>query len=125
MGRSFFLHMWAEPRPFFAQRFRTILFDNGCIGRSDSPLRPFSIAEMAEDAAAVLDAAGEKRPRADAQRPRHRARVFAATCRHRALAAAGERADFGPADSGCEGGSAGGRGSYLSDRSAGADKGAP
>ena len=58
MGLSFSLDMWAELRPFFVQRFRTILVDNRCIGRSDSPLLPFSIADMAEDAAAVLDAAG-------------------------------------------------------------------
>jgi 3-oxoadipate enol-lactonase len=58
MGLSFSLAMWEELRHFFAQHFRTILFDNRCIGKSDSPLMPFSIGDMAEDAIAVLDAAG-------------------------------------------------------------------
>lgn len=57
MGLSFSLAMWEELRPFFAQRFRTILLDNRCIGKSDSPLPPFTIGDMADDAVAVLDAA--------------------------------------------------------------------
>lgn len=58
MGLSFSLAMWAELRPFLAQHFRIILFDNRCIGKSDTPWRPFSIGAMAEDAVAVLNAAG-------------------------------------------------------------------
>jgi 3-oxoadipate enol-lactonase len=58
MGLSFSLAMWEELRAFFAKHFRTILFDNRCVGKSDSPLLPFSIGTMAEDAASVLDAAG-------------------------------------------------------------------
>jgi pimeloyl-ACP methyl ester carboxylesterase len=58
MGLSFSLAMWEELRHFFAQHFRIVLFDNRCIGKSDSPLAPFSIGTMAEDAAVVMDAAG-------------------------------------------------------------------
>jgi pimeloyl-ACP methyl ester carboxylesterase len=58
MGLSFSLAMWGELRPFLAQNFRTILFDNRCVGSSDSPLPPFSLATMAQDAIAVMDAAG-------------------------------------------------------------------
>ena len=58
MGLSFSMVMWGELRPFLAQYFRIILLDNRCVGKSDSPLLPFSIETMAEDAATVLDAAG-------------------------------------------------------------------
>jgi 3-oxoadipate enol-lactonase len=58
MGLSFSLAMWGELRPFLAQHFRLILFDNRCVGRSDTPRHPFSIAAMAQDALCVLDAAG-------------------------------------------------------------------
>jgi pimeloyl-ACP methyl ester carboxylesterase len=58
MGLSFSLAMWGELRPFLARHFRVILFDNRCVGKSDTPLAPFRIATMATDASAVLDAAG-------------------------------------------------------------------
>src|SRR3989442_5969074 len=37
-------------------RFRVISFDNRCVGRTDQPQEPFTIADMADDAAALLDA---------------------------------------------------------------------
>jgi pimeloyl-ACP methyl ester carboxylesterase len=58
MGLSFPLAMWGDLRPFLARRFRVILLDNRGVGKSDVPLLPFSIGSMAEDALAVLDAAG-------------------------------------------------------------------
>jgi pimeloyl-ACP methyl ester carboxylesterase len=57
-GLSFSLAMWGQLRPTLARYFRTILFDNRCAGKSDTPLLPFTMAAMARDALAVLDAAG-------------------------------------------------------------------
>ncbi len=57
MGLSFSLAMWRELRTIMAGHFRTILFDNRGVGKSDVPLRPWSMRTMARDAAAVLDAA--------------------------------------------------------------------
>lgn len=36
--------------------FRVVSFDNRCVGRSDQPQEPFTIADMADDTAALLDA---------------------------------------------------------------------
>ncbi len=58
MGLSYASNMWHRTRPFLAQSFRTIAFDNRGIGRSDVPPGVYPIAVMASDAAAVLDAAG-------------------------------------------------------------------
>jgi pimeloyl-ACP methyl ester carboxylesterase len=58
MGLSFSMAMWSNLRPFLARHFRLILLDNRCVGKSAVPLRPFSMAAMAEDAVCVLDAAG-------------------------------------------------------------------
>jgi pimeloyl-ACP methyl ester carboxylesterase len=38
--------------------FRVISFDNRCVGRSDQPQQPFTIGDMADDTAALLDALG-------------------------------------------------------------------
>src|ERR1700674_5108585 len=58
MGLSYPSYMWHRTRPLLAQNFRTIAFDNRGIGQSDVPPGVYSIALMASDAAAVLDAAG-------------------------------------------------------------------
>ncbi len=58
MGLGYTSDMWYRTRPALAQHFRTIAFDNRGVGRSDVPPGPYSIATMASDAAAVLDAAG-------------------------------------------------------------------
>jgi pimeloyl-ACP methyl ester carboxylesterase len=50
--------MWHRTTPVVSKHFRTILFDNRGVGRSDLPPGPYPIATMATDAAAVLDAAG-------------------------------------------------------------------
>jgi 3-oxoadipate enol-lactonase len=57
MGLSYPSYMWHRTRPVLANRYRTIAFDNRGIGQSDVPAGPYSIALMASDAAAVLDAA--------------------------------------------------------------------
>jgi pimeloyl-ACP methyl ester carboxylesterase len=44
-----------------ASQFRVLVFDNRDMGRSDHSLWPYLVAEMANDAVAVLDAAGEAR----------------------------------------------------------------
>jgi pimeloyl-ACP methyl ester carboxylesterase len=58
MGLGATLEWWHRLRPAIAARFRAILFDNRGVGRSGVPPPPYSIAQMADDAAAVLDAAG-------------------------------------------------------------------
>ena len=58
MGLGYTSVMWYRNRPVLAQHFRTIAFDNRGAGRSEVPPGPYSIATMASDAAAVLDAAG-------------------------------------------------------------------
>ena len=49
---------WNLQRIAMATRFRIISFDNRGAGRSDKPTVPFTLEQMAEDAIAVLDAAG-------------------------------------------------------------------
>jgi 3-oxoadipate enol-lactonase len=61
MGLGWASNMWHRTRPVLAARYRTIAFDNRGAGRSDVPPGPFSIALLASDAAAVLDAAGVER----------------------------------------------------------------
>jgi 3-oxoadipate enol-lactonase len=45
---------WREQVPVFAERYRTITFDNRGTGRSWIPAEPYAIADLAEDAAEVL-----------------------------------------------------------------------
>jgi pimeloyl-ACP methyl ester carboxylesterase len=52
---------WMFQLPDFSKHFRTIVFDNRGVGRSSKPAGPYSIAEMAEDAAGVLDALDVRR----------------------------------------------------------------
>jgi 3-oxoadipate enol-lactonase len=61
MGIGYTSCMWQRTRPVLAQRYRTVAFDNRGVGLSDVPPGPYSIATMASDAAAVLDAAGVAR----------------------------------------------------------------
>jgi pimeloyl-ACP methyl ester carboxylesterase len=61
MGLGYGSAMWYRTRPLLAQHFRTIAFDNRGVGLSNVPPGPYSIAIMASDAAAVLDAAGIRR----------------------------------------------------------------
>jgi len=58
MGLGWASNMWHRIRPVLAARYRTIAFDNRGAGRSEVPPGPYTIAMMASDAAAVLEAAG-------------------------------------------------------------------
>jgi 3-oxoadipate enol-lactonase len=58
MGLGYPSAMWQRTRPALSASYRTIALDNRGAGRSDVPPGPYSIALMASDAAAVLDAAG-------------------------------------------------------------------
>ena len=58
MGLGWASPLWHRSRPVLSARYRTIVFDNRGVGRSDVPAGPYPIALMAADAAAVLDAAG-------------------------------------------------------------------
>ena len=57
MGLGASLEAWDRIAPALAKKYRTILFDNRGVGRSDVPPGPYSLETMADDAAAVLDAA--------------------------------------------------------------------
>jgi 3-oxoadipate enol-lactonase len=57
MGYSGSSRTWGEPLvQLLEQRYSTILIDNRGTGESDKPDQPFTVADMAADAAAVLDA---------------------------------------------------------------------
>jgi pimeloyl-ACP methyl ester carboxylesterase len=58
MGLSFTHDMWFRVLPALSGRYRLIYFDNRGMGRSDVPRGPYRMRLMAQDAAAVLDAAG-------------------------------------------------------------------
>jgi pimeloyl-ACP methyl ester carboxylesterase len=58
MGLGATLEWWQRLIPILAPRYRTIVYDNRGVGRSDVPPGPYSIPQMAEDALAVMDAAG-------------------------------------------------------------------
>ena len=45
MGLGYSLEMWGPTRDVVAQRYRTLLFDNRGVGRSDVPAPPYSIPE--------------------------------------------------------------------------------
>lgn len=62
MGLSFTLEMWHRVTPQFSKDYRVILLDNRGVGRSDVPGGRYSIGTMAEDALAVLNAAGVDEP---------------------------------------------------------------
>lgn len=61
MGFSYPAEMWHRVWPALTDHYRVIRFDNRGVGRSDVPKDPYSIADMAEDARLVMDAAGVTR----------------------------------------------------------------
>lgn len=61
MGLGYPADMWYRVLPALAPRYRTIRFDNRGVGRTGVPPGPYSIEQMAADAASVLGAAGTAR----------------------------------------------------------------
>ena len=59
MGLGMTLSAWWRTVPVLAASFRVIAFDNRGVGRSTASSLPYTVAQMADDAIAVLDAAGE------------------------------------------------------------------
>ena len=60
MGLGSNAYGWYRTIPWLSERYEVIAFDNRGTGRSDVPDGAYSIAQMAADAAAVLDAAGRE-----------------------------------------------------------------
>jgi 3-oxoadipate enol-lactonase len=60
-GQGMTVDGWWATIPVLAQSFRVIAFDNRDTGRSSRTQWHYSVAQMADDAVAVLDAAGEQR----------------------------------------------------------------
>jgi pimeloyl-ACP methyl ester carboxylesterase len=58
MGLGSNAYGWYRTIPWLSERFEAITFDNRGTGRSDVPEGAYSIAQMAADGAAVLDAVG-------------------------------------------------------------------
>ena len=56
MGLGGDLQGWALTAPALAKQFRVITYDNRGAGRTSAPDKPYSIAGMADDLAALLDA---------------------------------------------------------------------
>lgn len=57
-GTGHDLNFWSGQVPFFAARFQTIVFDNRGVGGSSVPPPGYSLSDMADDAAHLLDEAG-------------------------------------------------------------------
>jgi 3-oxoadipate enol-lactonase len=58
MGLGGTLDFWEFQTPILARTHRVVVFDNRGAGRSDKPAGPYTIATLADDAVAVLDACG-------------------------------------------------------------------
>jgi pimeloyl-ACP methyl ester carboxylesterase len=61
MGLGYARWGWEPVVDALAESYRVLLFDNRGIAESDAPPGPYTTAELAEDARAVLDAAGVER----------------------------------------------------------------
>lgn len=58
MGLGGDLQAWAMQVPALAKHFRVITFDNRGAGRTSAPDRPYTIQQMADDLAALMDRLG-------------------------------------------------------------------
>lgn len=56
MGLAADSQAWMFQLPDFAQRYRTVIFDNRGVGRSSKPAGSYTIHEMADETAGLLDA---------------------------------------------------------------------
>ncbi|MBI3650038.1 MAG: alpha/beta fold hydrolase [Acidobacteria bacterium] len=63
MGLASSIDMWHRTRPLMAEHFRTLVIENRGVGRSSVPPPPYSIAAMAADVKAVMDAANIEQAR--------------------------------------------------------------
>src|SRR5260370_37698753 len=54
MGLGWSSHAWYRTRPVLSAKYRTIALDNRGVGQSDAPPGPYSIAQIASDAEAVI-----------------------------------------------------------------------
>lgn len=63
MGFTAHSMLWMLQTPVLAQQFRVIVFDNRGVGRSDVPPGPYTIRQMADDAAGLLDELGVEQAR--------------------------------------------------------------
>lgn len=61
MGLAYSHELWHRTRPAMAEYYRTIVFDNRGAGKSGLTAGPYPVAQMADDAVAVLDAVGVER----------------------------------------------------------------
>jgi 3-oxoadipate enol-lactonase len=57
-GLGYTRHGWGPLSAALSARYRVLLYDNRGIGESDIPEGPYTVAELAGDAAAVLEEAG-------------------------------------------------------------------
>lgn len=58
MGLGYSMYDWQWIIPSLSKYFQTIVFDNRCVGETDCPDTPFTIRDMADDAAGLLDFLG-------------------------------------------------------------------
>jgi pimeloyl-ACP methyl ester carboxylesterase len=62
MGIGYDATLWGLHQvPFFAEHFQTIVFDNRDVGRSSQATDAYTIADMADDVAGLLDGLGLER----------------------------------------------------------------
>lgn len=60
-GLGYHSWMWYRQVPDFARHFRTLVYDNRGVGKSDKPPGPYNHRENADDLAALLDHLGWER----------------------------------------------------------------
>ena len=60
-GLAYDRHGWGPLPRLLAKDFRVVLMDNRGVGESDAPEGPYTVAQLAADAVAVLDDAGIER----------------------------------------------------------------